>query len=104
MRRTDHIFVYYDPIDNKRHCRICSAATGSIGTVCYVCVQEDSEYKCCSHSNNGRWTEYFKFDNTIHKILVSTNGCNLIPNCNKECKFRNTLKDLYKQMTNVDER
>ena len=67
MRRTDHIFVYYDPIDNKRHCRICSAATGSIGTVCYVCVQKDNDYKCCSHSNNGRWTENFKFDNTIRQ-------------------------------------
>jgi len=108
MRRTDHIFVYYDLTDNKRYCRICSASSYSIeDDICAPCVQQhDDNYICCSYSNStdGKWTSSFHFNNTKHKILVSTNGCSLVSGCNKECEFKNKLKNLYKQMENVNEK
>ena len=107
MRRSDHILVYYDPTDNRTHCRVCSVIHVSGDGICESCVKQyHRDYRCCSYSNpsDGQWNEHFKFDNTKHKILVSTNGCNLIPNCNKECTLRNGLKELYKKMINVTER
>jgi len=107
MKRTDHIFAYYDPSSNKRYCRICSASYIAGNNICMDCVkQHDYSYICCSYSSStdGKWTERFHFNNNIHKILVSTNGCNLLSGCNEECNLRNNLKNLYKQMENVTEK
>lgn len=107
MRRSDIVLVYFDPTDGLRHCRICCDNFDSY-IICSTCVkQDDRKNRCCSYSSpqKGNWSKNFKFDNTIHTILVSTNYCNLIPNCTKKekCPFFKQLGNIHKSMENIKE-
>lgn len=78
--RSDSILVYKDIEDDILHCRI-GICNGSVS--CHSICNLVRRHICCVFGNNNvMHTERFHFDNTKHKIVLSTNICKL---CDDDC-------------------
>lgn len=73
MVRRDSTILVYEDEHRKAHCRMCHGVLGLVTSDISVCLIYDSCECHCTGSYAEHLTGDFRYDNTKHKILLSSN-------------------------------
>ncbi len=91
-KRSDSILVYKDIEDNRIYCRIGICNNGIVS--CHNICKLSRPHLCCVHDHDGiTHTQRFHFDNTKHKIVLSTTICKLCDDCIGMSICRHNMKE-----------